>query len=868
MTLHRAPFAWRTLCFLALLLPACQRLATTPSQTTTPPVASATLPGGEAAGGERPLQALRVVLHPESGLVDMEPLRQGQAGLQDVLETVDVTQYFTNAPCTSCLKIVGVGTSTAGRPTLAVQVRHPFTSPAPGAQQRQDLAVFNVEAVVRFDETGQSLTSFPGTGVSAVTSTRLVNADGYTGNLDAAYDEDYRPTVATIHPYRLFFRDYSRGTFDAGSPQGFPDYSDIRGFLVMGQGQGPDEQLFEFQVPAGGGPIRFDLVLQASFGVASANVGERAAPEYRLPQYNKKAASEVRVGLSDVVPGNLSGRGLLSGIGTSGAQVRLSVLDITDASTGVTVGPDRDQLRAASDVAQLRIEIPGVLNSAITINNPASVFEGGTGDDPVQPLTYGVGITNQAAATQGTYFGVVRVGDSYPLGGNIVLPQDAHRKGVVPGFTDPFPLAEVATYQVFEVPVKVNTIARFEDASAGDALGTSLAWGDFNGDGLPDLAVGAFEADPGGVSNGGQVRVYYQLPNGFLPVPVVLQEATPVLNNRLGFCVAAGDVTGDGKADLLASAINGNIPGRVAVFRSQGIGFLPPLTVQDLSLPVNSRFGWTITLADINSDGRLDAYIGAPEALGSFLREGLVYRYLGGPGGISMPQTLSTPDPQLDAYFGSSIAVLREPSGTPSQLAIGMPGYNSATGRVYVYPISAGGTLGTAVVVNPTSGGPNDAYGYSLATADFTQDGRMDLVVGAPGSASTMTGRVDLEVHLPGGNFVRGATLTATGTDTFTFGSSLAIGDFDFDGRLDIAAGGIMLEASGVPASGRVAVFPGGRNLGGNALEFHAPIVSTDQLFARSLLGFPQPGKADLLLVGAPGDDPGGATNAGSVYLY
>jgi|GEM_PF-4476062 len=867
MALHTAVRSIFILPLMLGLAVSCQRShPVAPDQDASTPVQEPAI-AASARTQQAPLAAAHVRFQPSSGLLELTPIRSATAGSQDVLEHVDVTQFFVSAPCTDCLKVTGVGVSAAGNPLLGISVRHPFPSPAPGLQARQDLSVFNVEGVIRFAEAGETVTLFPEQGVSAVTSTRLVNADGYSGALDGAYDVDYSPTSANVHPYRLFFRDYTNGTYDGSDPQGFPDYTDIEGFLAMGQGKGPDVQSFEFAMSSPGQLVEFDLILQASFGVGSLNIAERAAPEYRLPQYNKKAASEVHVGLSDAVPGNLSGRGLLSQISTSAAQVRISVLDINDASTGVGVGTNRDQLRAASDVASLDIEIPGVLTSNISVGTPGTIFEGGVGDAPLTPLTFALGITNQTSAVSGTYFGMVRVGDSYPLDSNTILPEDTQRFSS-PGFTTPFALAEIATYQMFPVVVKTNSVTRFDDSLAGDALGTCLATGDFNGDGLLDVVCGAFEADAGAISNSGQLFVYYALPNGFLPFPVILQEPTPQLNVRFGFAVACGDITGDGLDDIVASATNPNIAGRIQVFRSQGTSFLGGVTIQDALLPVGSRFGWSLATGDVNDDGRADVMIGAPEALGSFFREGVVYRYFGTASGLSSPFTISAPDPQLDTLFGSSVEVLRDASGEPTELAVGMPGHSGATGRVYVFPITGVGGFGTPIDVDPIAGNAEDAFGYSLAVADFTDDGLMDLVVGAPGSAISMNGRVEVLIQGAGPSFTTISTLTASGANTYTFGSAVATGDFDGDGAVDVAGGGLLLDASGISQGGRVAIFPGGRELSGNVLEFHAPSATIDQFFGRSLLGLPQAGVPDLLLVGAPADDPSGKTNAGSVYLY
>ncbi|HYE77477.1 MAG TPA: FG-GAP repeat protein, partial [bacterium] len=546
----------------------------------------------EPGQGHAALFGARIELDPVAGTATLGPYRLGAAGTQDVLEVVDVTQFFTSAPCTDCLKIVGVGTSLAGNPTLDISVRHPFPSPAPTRRNNQDFSVFNVEGVVLFDEAGGTVTDYPGLGEKILTSTRLVNADGYTGYLDAAYDVDYFATAATLHPYKLFFKNYTQGTFDPTSPQGFPDYADVEGSLAMGQGKGPDVQRYEIALPRPGQRVVFDLIVQASYGNSSSTIEEKAMPEYRVPQYNKKAASEVRAGLLEVTPGSPTGQGLLAGDTTSGALVHLQVLDITDASTGVTVGPNRDQIRAASDVDALAIEVAGVTSGAVTVGDPGTVLRGGVGNDPNDPLTYNVGISNEQAAPAGTYYGLVKVTDTYPVGLNAVLPEDAQRY-LSPGFTEPFPLTELATFALVEVPV--NSVApptlTATVPATGDQLGASVAVGDFNGDGVPDLAAGAYEATVAAIAKAGEVHVFYGFSTGEFAPAIVLNEITPTLNARLGFSLAADDVTGDGRDDLLAGGVFTSSAGRVQFFRSVGLGFASPASVQDATLEANARYG-------------------------------------------------------------------------------------------------------------------------------------------------------------------------------------------------------------------------------------------------------------------------------------
>lgn len=114
---------------------------------------------------------------------------------------------------------------------------------------------------------------------------------------------------------------------------------------------------------------------------------------------------------------------------------------------------------------------------------------------------------------------------------------------VIPGSLDgPVPAAKVALSQNSPgVPGATET---------GDGFGTSTAWGDVNGDGHADLAIGAPGEDDTLGTDRGQVAVMYgpALNTGFS----YSTSGITATGAKLGSAVTVGDFNADGKADVFA----------------------------------------------------------------------------------------------------------------------------------------------------------------------------------------------------------------------------------------------------------------------------------------------------------------------------
>jgi hypothetical protein len=407
-------------------------------------------------------------------------------------------------------------------------------------------------------------------------------------------------------------------------------------------------------------------------------------------------------------------------------------------------------------------------------------------------------------------------------------------------------------------------------AAASDNFAGSVAGaGDVNGDGYADWIVGANANDAGG-SNAGRAYVYYGGPGADAVADLTFTGAAA--NDNLGVSVAgAGDVNGDGYADLIVGASGSNSTGRAYVYYGgPGADAIPDLTLNGAA--ASDNFGFSVAGAgDVNGDGFADVIVGANRNDAAATDAGRAYVFFGGYAPDATADLILTGAAATD-FFGYSVAGAGDVNGDGYADVIVGAFHNDAAGsdagRAYVY---YGGRTPNAVAdLLLTGAAAGDNFGYSVAGAgDFNGDGFADVIVGAylNDALGTNTGRAYIYYGGLGADATPDLVLNgATAGDGFGF-SVAGVGDANGDGFADVAVSGLLSDANGTDA-GRAYLYYGGPGADAVADQAFTGAAAGD-VFGWSLAGAGDTnadGFADLV-VGANSNDVGG-NNAGRAYLY
>jgi hypothetical protein len=359
-------------------------------------------------------------------------------------------------------------------------------------------------------------------------------------------------------------------------------------------------------------------------------------------------------------------------------------------------------------------------------------------------------------------------------------------------------------------------------AEVGYSVGTA---GDVNGDGYADLIIGSPKYDSE-TYRGGTAQVFYGSADGLSKTPD-WQTGGPQKGSRYGSAVStAGDVNGDGFADVLVGAyrMNGLMmeEGAVFVYYGSQAGLSTTPEWFYFGGQSGATFAYAVSLAgDLNGDGYGDIVIGAPMYTSQYGKEGAVFVFYGSENGLP-----DTPDfvfygGQPNAQLGYAVNQAGDVNGDGyDDIVVGAPYFNGGsvtTGAIFIFFGSETGLSSTRY--QQIRGAQDGAmFGASVSTAgDVNWDGYDDIIAGAPQFSTKLAGA--------------GAAFLFTGQPAGVTGSPVwdAYGDQEYSGfGISVCtAGGFVDKTSGLhkttgalvgahlyrddqPAEGRVSLFSAG----------------------------------------------------------
>jgi hypothetical protein len=284
-----------------------------------------------------------------------------------------------------------------------------------------------------------------------------------------------------------------------------------------------------------------------------------------------------------------------------------------------------------------------------------------------------------------------------------------------------------------------------------DRYGTAVAGiGDVNGNGVPDILVGAVWAEPPAPSQSGQGAVWVLDGANGAPIYVVYGPPVPgqAGGSEYGRVVGAvGDQDGDGIDDFAVAS--GWTP-FIADLRSGADGAL----IRHLDMPTGALLAQTIdSMRDIDSDGTEEFVIGFSGTCdGHPALSGMVAVYQGG--GQAILTVLCGEVAGEDSGRGICAAGDLDGDGVPDVLVgsrLSGPGGAAPMPPWGYLRAYCGVDLSPLFVYSPPADVPYDPYfGVAIATiGDVTQDGRTEFVVGTQMHTATMWWQGKVAVYSP-----------------------------------------------------------------------------------------------------------------------
>ena len=324
-----------------------------------------------------------------------------------------------------------------------------------------------------------------------------------------------------------------------------------------------------------------------------------------------------------------------------------------------------------------------------------------------------------------------------------------------------------------------ETELQASDSSIGDAFGHSVVCVDIDADGYGELVVGASGVD--------QLYVY---PGSASGLDTAAEEILSSGLGSFGGTLASGDVNGDGYPDLAVQDGSNTATVNILHGSASGLDSSSEYSISASDGAALDAFGAALSMAgDLNGDGYADLIVGATRADAPLAESGALYIYLGSSTGLtaSSEQKLVPSDSVGTHYFGTDATIVADQDGDGlDEVAVGAPGDNSFTGSVYLYFGSSTGVSAATESKITVSGTYH--FGSTLSAADANGDGYSDLLVGSPRGPVSGSGTGLVYTFYGAATGLDTLSPDSLGEASYRsdFGAKVrGLGDFDGDGYED-----------------------------------------------------------------------------------
>ncbi|GIG67127.1 hypothetical protein Pen01_34220 [Phytomonospora endophytica] len=392
------------------------------------------------------------------------------------------------------------------------------------------------------------------------------------------------------------------------------------------------------------------------------------------------------------------------------------------------------------------------------------------GDDGHQPATASTSVTVKPRAFDFNNDGYAETVTGTP-GENLGDDSDTGQLYVLPG-------TAAGTTGTGSVAIHQDSAGVPGSNEDGDFLGEVTASGDFNGDGYADLAASLAGEDLGSAKNAGSVLIFYGSATGLKTSSGVGSLSVSTSSGYLGSSMAAGDFNGDGIDDLAVGEPYAGYYGYGGVYVWRGSttglssGNREYHDAEDYDVPgdgnTSELFGYSMSAGDVNGDGFDDLAAGAMYdwevknwSTGSVtVLYGATYGLVsagsqfftkdtsGVPGGSG---SFNPDKGDSSDMFGAQVVLADFNGDLKADLAVSAPG-SPVTGTDGKRKADAGtvtvlysngtkiATTGAVQYTQATAGlpgnpGSDDFYGGTLAAGDANRDGYAELVINSAGDA-------------------------------------------------------------------------------------------------------------------------------------